>query len=750
MSDDNDDLPIGDIQFYDNFEPGLKDGTYQIAVKQDVSAPNASVQPISQTFIVQGPRFAIDASEIHTVFPPNGVIGQFEECLPHVALNKRLLPWERDIPGLSDAAPWLALLVFQEGELLGEPGGGNYAQTLTVADLLAADPKGQVLKPQLTAVSDDEKKMSCQAITIRSDLFSRIVPTAAELPYLTHARQVNTGDKVLFGMKDDGWFSVVVSNRFPQPGTAVNGAKNIVHLVSLEGFGAYLNAAAPVQPTLPQVQLVSLASWTFTCLADPAQTFSALATNLARDAAGNPRPTSSLMLRLAVDPPAAGSTGLAAAAQQRLADGYVALGYHAQTGEDAFAWYRGPLAPVIPNAVPKTGPFQTADAAMVYDPITGVFDHSLAAAWQIGRSLALADQSFAITLMRLRQTASRLLDQLAQQGGGSAVTSAQGAVHTRLAALFQSGVVQTIQQAATAGNLSPPARTPAASTPAHLQTLRSVLAQADTRAALEQHLAADTDTDAVTQWLGTVQLLYGVPFVHLAPDARMLPPESIRFFYLDPNWIGALTDGALSVGIGSSRDAEIQQAITDLLQQRAAAAAQAYRAALRGEQTPAPSAGPLAGILIRSALVSGWPGLAVRASGGGTPLTPKRIDHLGPNVLLCLFDGVPDTVVVAEPQEGIEFGVDDVGQITLRKITDPVGAPIGTLTIYNLQNPAAAMPTLRGDGLRVLNLNAGGNDLLSALAKALSVDRSALGPASFALQMVKAPEQVTFSGSTPP
>ena len=53
----------------------------------------------------------------------------------------------------------------------------------------------------------------------------------------------------------------------------------------------------------------------------------------------------------------------------------------------------------------------------------------------------------------------------------------------------------------------------------------------------------------VTGWLAKLYLLYGVPFNTLVPDHRMLPMESVRFFYIDENWLTALLNGALSIGV---------------------------------------------------------------------------------------------------------------------------------------------------------------------------------------------------------
>ena len=748
--------PPGEIQFFDAFAPGLKDGTYRIDVSQSVSAPGASIAPVARTFVVRGPRFAIDPAEIHAQFPPNGATSTFETILPHVVLNKRLLPWERDIPGLGDKVPWLALLVFSDGELLGDPGGGNYTQTLTVQQLLAPDSTNTVRKPQLTAgsVSADELALNCQAITFASSLFAHIAPTARELPFLAHARQVSTGDKARFDLKDDGWFSVVVANRFPLAGTAVAAAKSIVHLVSLEGFGDLLGGTAPTAPPQPRIQMVSLASWTFSCFADPAQTFAGLAQNLACDAAGQPRPAAGQILRLPFTPTST-SDPMTIAAQQRLGDGYVALGFHASSGEDGFAWYRGPCTPVVPNAVLDVATLATADAAMIYDPATGVFDLSLATAWQAGRAFALANQPFATALMRTRLAASATLERL------SAPPSS--AVQARLAALFTGGAVTTVHAACKAGVPIPAAPRPAAA-PAPKATpvkmLRAFLAQPAVQAQCVAQIQDNADAIAVAQTLGELLLLRNVPFVHLVPDARLLPAESIRFFYLDPNWRSALVAGALSVGLGTSRDAAVQAVLTQQLQQMAQAAALAWRADQTGQPTPPAPSGPTAGFLLRSALVSGWPGLGVTGTRQGTPVPILRLEHLGPGVLICLFNGVPDTITLNEPQEGLEFGVNDLGGVAVRTVAPPNITPVGTVPVFNPADPTAASLAIRAGVQRVLNVSSDPHppavtpanpvDLVELLAQGLKIAPGTLGPADFALQLVKGPEQVRFSLNPPP
>ena len=61
-------------------------------------------------------------------------------------------------------------------------------------------------------------------------------------------------------------------------------------------------------------------------------------------------------------------------------------------------------------------------------------------------------------------------------------------------------------------------------------------------------------------FLAHLRLLVGVPFAYLVPDARLLPPESIRFFYLDRSWTDRLVDGAVAVGKIGTREQSHHQA----------------------------------------------------------------------------------------------------------------------------------------------------------------------------------------------
>ncbi len=177
----------------------------------------------------------------------------------------------------------------------------------------------------------------------------------------------------------------------------------------------------------------------------------------------------------------------------------------------------------------------------------------------------------------------------------------------------------------------------------------------------------------LNDWLGRLRLLYGLPFDYLVPDERLLPPESIRFFYIDRNWTDRMVDGALSVGKTTSREFSHHHAVFNKVVGALDDEERNIRTKLRETESKAKnvrhsrvkakkSAADMTGFLFRSQAVSGWTGLEVKAYRGkntsnGTPLRLLRMDRLGPDILLCLFDGIPDIVDIEEPREGIQFGV---------------------------------------------------------------------------------------------
>lgn len=184
-------------------------------------------------------------------------------------------------------------------------------------------------------------------------------------------------------------------------------------------------------------------------------------------------------------------------------------------------------------------------------------------------------------------------------------------------------------------------------------------------------------------FLAHLRLLIGVPFEYLVPDSRLLPDESIRFFYVDRSWTDRLVDGAVAVGkIGTREQAHYQAHAADVhgqldLTERVVRTLQ-RGLTLDGSESKA-QGGIITGFLLRSAAVRGWPAMDVRAFSEVVPenegnindpnylkwadnaakvqLATLRLELLSPSVLLALFDGIPKLVWLEEPHHGVQFGV---------------------------------------------------------------------------------------------
>ena len=192
--------------------------------------------------------------------------------------------------------------------------------------------------------------------------------------------------------------------------------------------------------------------------------------------------------------------------------------------------------------------------------------------------------------------------------------------------------------------------------------------------------------EALCQWLGRLRLLYGVPFEYLVPDPRFLPMESIRFFFLDRNWADRLVDGALSVGKATTREYLFHEAnsgnIREELDQEELSVRERLRELPLELRNNFLFAGLTSGLLLRSSLVSDFPGLEIRGFSHKTIQAFKtpllRMDRLAPDIMLCIFAGVPVKVEIIEPREGIQFGLDREGDgffITPRKETGDADTP---------------------------------------------------------------------------
>lgn len=740
-------IPSGDIQFYDRYKPALQAGEtpYTLTATQTLAstagAALSQTPSVSEQFWISAPRFALDPSEIQSLFPPSNASGNYDQILANIVLKERSLPWERELEANSPDTPWLALLVFAQGEIIAPASGSTGNPTLTsscaVSEFIAStDPT--IVNLGLTAQPGDPA--TCQVIQISTSTFDTVVPRIEDLPWLSHVRQVNTDNKATAQAIGNGWFSVVVANRFPsEPNGGVG--NYIAHLVSLEGYGPYLGDSPTWPAGVTSARLVSLASWAFSSRPDGLD-FTALMKGLTGAPGG-----ADLRLRLPgpATAPAAGTPAADAAAA--LGQGYAALAYETRVGDESFAWYHGPLVPYPVAPVAEAASFTSASAAMAYDPGSGTFDMSYAACWEVGRLLALRDRAYATAQQRSTRALARTVDLLRQRarwlagGDHDAMLEPQAVSRTLVP-----HVTRAVARVPVPGQAAdkPQPREAAPPSPPAIDAVRAALADPAVAGTIASQIAdapPQSPTDSVVDWLAKLRLLEPVPFVHLVPDARMLPAESIRFFHIDTNALDALSDGAQSIGVGTSRDAAQLQLARVPLRDAAIARACVRRTTLLGQPAVADlnPTDPVAGFLLRSAAVSGWPGLEVKAWSvppgpgvDGVEILPLRFDHVAPDVLLLLYPQLPVRIDIEEPKEGLAFGVEDEWAVDLRYVSGAnvgVQIPGSTTTLDASYRP--------GGVLRV-------NAWQQYLATLFPNDAALWGPAAFALQMISAPEMMVF------
>ncbi|NEV88953.1 hypothetical protein GUR47_20090 [Streptomyces tendae] len=704
------------VTFHDHLLPGITAGRYRITVDQRLPAedlPGARFEPVRQTVNVQAAQFRLDPSWVHAVYPAAHSQGSFHRLLPHITLDAATLPWQREpfTAGTRSPVrtPWLALLLFGEGELPGDPDALGATTSVTVGRLLTGDPavSGPRLDPN--AVDPVLLDTPCHVVDVPQDLLAQLLPDPSDLKYLAHVRV--GGEDAAPAEGQDGppapdAYAVVTTARFPRE----DQGRYVAHLVSLEGHAPPLTSDGKPAPDGKHVRLVSLHHWTFTSCPTARDGFGRLAERFTPDNDEH----SAAPLRPAPDP----GTGLREDLSYLLEQGLVPMTHVTDSGERTLAWYSGPFLPRVAPELPRPadGHFPDADGLLLHEPVTGTFAVGYACAWNTGRALALADPGFATTLVRLRhrgrlrRATDRQYATYQRQLYGALPTGAVAGESPRevFEELLRGDAADVLATALGVPEDGPrPRAVPAAPVPP--------------RRDVPRHAATprtpSPDAVEAAKWLAGLRTLRGVPFDCLVPDQRMLPPESLRLFHVDRGWLDALLDGARSLDRNPDADTATDTELDELL----------------AGHGPV----PVAGLLLRSALVPGWPALRVEAHSAGTE--PVRVIHnevLGADVLLVLFDRVPHSLTISEPPQGLHFGTDEEGEVVLRRQGRGDAAPPPKRSV-----PA---PMARPAGPRVLDVG----KLAAVLARELAAEiapRTAISPAEFAMQLVRAPEQLTLT-----
>ena len=767
-------IPVGDIEFFDKMVPPLLAGDYSAQISQALTFESTTETfQRTQNFSVQAPRFSLNPADVQSVFPAAGSTGKFENILPQIVLNKRTLPWEHVLEkGDPPGTPWLALLVLDSDQIrvpangLNSPSETQAAsfQLGGVANLSSAGVLGPVI-PHLDFGQADTDVV--RTIDLSIDTFKELVPHESELPLLAHCREVNMEHKEILDMKYSGWFSLVVANRFP-----INPDKptrQSVHLVSLEGFKPYLTANPTFPAGISVVRLVSLYSWSFTCLSDHGESFSSFMLHLVSDASEQ---NTDLLFKFPLTADDAGKdTSPNQVASGALRSGYVPMKYRTRFGDQTLSWYRGPLSPVKPDEFtrnPGIPHFASASDAVIFDPSTGLFDLSYSVAWQTGRLMALADSGFSTSLMDWRRKINSIVDLLANLAQEDKLVDFldkfEGSInqwfHDQLiTSSFMDFILNDFSTQIAPKLPGSPVALPASANdgagagstdgglPPELVAELKELLQSDQVQSLLRDIEGREFTNIV-EWLARTSLLYNVPFDHIVPDPRLLPIESIRFFYFDRSWIDSLIDGAMSIGVQSSKDSHYYKITKDIIRDAVAKLILQLREKLLGFPITDsdPTDGVIAGFLLRSAVLTQFPGIEIKGYRtiaqndegelqGADRMQLLRMERLSPNVLICLFPDTPAWIEFDEPKEGLCFGVEPNETELQIAIRDPANGELMHDNIYTLDDTADFRGGRSGRVLDISHLN-------TSLAKKLSM--ASLNSADFALQLVKVPEQMIF------
>lgn len=255
--------------------------------------------------------------------------------------------------------------------------------------------------------------------------------------------------------------------------------------------------------------------------------------------------------------------------------------------------------------------------------------------------------------------------------------------------------------------------------------------------------------DSITDWLAKLSLLYGVPFEYLVPDVRLLPVESLRFFYMDPNWLQRAIDGALSIGTTSSRDNVFNEAFYQQVYAAVQAAIPRVRQTVQGSAQPAEliAGATTTGFLFRSAVVSGYPGLEVIPTYQGNAVPILRLDRISSDIMLALFNGVPDNVLIRQPAEGLHFGITRAPNATVFNLylrwlghtdnsSDVAGTQIDPSGNDPLQLIGAPLRTGAGSQPGVVDVSTTTSQIISTLGTAYLGTNQTFTSAEFAVEMV--------------
>ena len=687
--------PSGTLKVHSYSRPGLENGSkYIINAEQEISYVDRQLKKTTEASLsttkdihVQGSKSSLDPTLIHSVYPPLGHT-DYWNVLPHVLFNNSQVPWMMH-NGKDKEQPWLALLVFTHDELTLFPDDlaklKSVIQDVTPSPIaqnanLAVPMTYQALE-KCASVDDSGSNVSpsasTQAIFINKDLFNTIFSKDRRFDVMSHVRTGHSKGMAGIVDKSDS-YALSVS---PRPGPRFLDVPTAVyaHLVALP-------PATSINTDLAFYGLVSLYSWSYTCLPSTSFAVKAVMQNLSK----NVQP-----LRVPDSLVDASQEANVSWVKSRMRAGYNMVRYRPSSGETTMAMHRGPLIPTNPYNIgdPKIRdmpPSNFGSDLAILDREVGILDLTFQMAWELGRSLAMADRTFSSAVMRVKSTAhtSALCSAKMQldkdDSAGSKFVPIESAVgsfpsvheqlrsssqmpqstlidsrwqraSTNLGSRAQYSFVHDSVKAKYATCCLPATKPLAMATPENNNTMH--VSSASNEFYNEMNCANSVDYANILRWVLDRWFLSNIPILVLIPDPLFVPKETIRSFYIDPTWMKCFVDGALSITEHFTEGDDIRESIKECL-------SCCMTMQMNGKAPRIPKWG----FFLRSEIVLKFRNLCISApmmtTDGGTEAL--RLDVIDDDVILALFDRVPGNssfpsgIKIGPPGHQLSFSIGEI------------------------------------------------------------------------------------------
>lgn len=218
----------------------------------------------------------------------------------------------------------------------------------------------------------------------------------------------------------------------------------------------------------------------------------------------------------------------------------------------------------------------------------------------------------------------------------------------------------------------------------------------------------ETTDLSIADYLKNLSLLRYVPLHYLIPDNSWMKKESLLFFYVDPQWVKCLLEGAAGIGRDGTGEAWWER---NLKQQFGACGQTEIRT----------------GFILYSDILKLWPGLRIQCQGEeGRELNFLRLDEMSENMMIGIAEGDISRITFQQPAESLHEGFERrEGELLvkqLKKITD--GNDVREVKIPCPSNRVVSVKKLK-------------KEMEQALGKALA-------PAEFGQQMAAALQAYTL------